>query len=317
MPEAPFLTQWTSVVRRIRLGRTVKAVAVMLTVYADPDGSRVYPGVARLSYECELSYTVVKGALRTLRSLGLIVKVGRRGDADEYRLILHEDLLERVNVPTPSQVTAEVEKIRAAWKGTYQPGLRSTRMPAEGVPRSTRTPAEDDDGEGLRSTAPTAESPDPDWPAVNGVPPETESAVNGSTTLRSTPLPATLHDPPRTTTLHSDKDLSADAAATRAPEAESEDQFSPPVVLDDHRCPHGRSTRLNRQGEPRCEDCRAEQPAAEPEPLPQVGPAKCADHGLKAGRRADGKPNCPLCRRMEANPPIRPAEAGTRHQEQQ
>lgn len=309
MPEAPFLTQWTSVVRRIRLGRTVKAVAVMLTVYADPDGSRVYPGVARLSYECELSYTVVKGALRTLRSLGLIVKVGRRGDADEYRLILHEDLLERVNVPTPSQVNAEVEKIRAAWKGTYQPGLRSTRMPADGALRSTRTPADDGDGEGLRSSAPTAETTELDWPAVNGVPPETEPAVNGSTSLRSTPLPATLHDPPRTTTLHSDKDLSADAAATRAPETESEDRISPPADLSTHpRCPHGRSTRLNRQGEPRCEDCRAEQAVAvqqieQAAHTVQVGPAKCPEHGLQAGRRADGKPNCTMCRVMEAKTP--------------
>lgn len=300
MPEAPFLTQWTSVVRRIRLGRTVKAVAIMLTVYADPDGSRVYPGVARLSYECELSYTVIKAALRKLRSLGLIVKVGRRGDADEYRLILHEDLIERVNVPTPSEVRVEIDRIRAAWKGTYQPGLRSTPTPADGGVRSTPTPAENAEVHGS---------------AVNGVTPAPEPAVNGSTTLRSTPLPATLHDPPPTDTLHSDQGLSTDAAATRAPEAEPEDPISPPADLASHpRCPHGRSARRNRRGEPRCEGCRAVEAAVEAGLPVQLGPARCPDHGLQGGRRGDGKPNCTLCRVAETKSITPPS---LRHQEGQ
>jgi hypothetical protein len=34
--------------------------------------------------------------------------------------------------------------------------------------------------------------------------------------------------------------------------------------------------------------------------LPELGPAKCPDHGLKGGRRHDGKPHCPICRRLES-----------------
>jgi len=34
--------------------------------------------------------------------------------------------------------------------------------------------------------------------------------------------------------------------------------------------------------------------------LPELGPAKCPDHGLKGGRRRDGKPHCPICRRLES-----------------
>jgi len=36
---------------------------------------------------------------------------------------------------------------------------------------------------------------------------------------------------------------------------------------------------------------------------PELGPAKCPDHGLKGGRRHDGKPHCPICRRLEPKEP--------------
>ena len=34
--------------------------------------------------------------------------------------------------------------------------------------------------------------------------------------------------------------------------------------------------------------------------LAELGPAKCPDHGLKGGPRHDGKPHCPICRRLES-----------------
>lgn len=272
--EEPFVRTWMRTVRRIRLGRTVKAVATMLATYADPDGSRVFPGVARLSHECELSYTSVKTALRTLRNYGLIVKVGKKGDADLYQLILHEDLIERVDVPNPSRADAEIQRIRMAWKGNYSPGLRSTRTPADND--------EPDGEEDLRSTAPTAESPDVEESAVNGSTPETGSAVNGSNSLRSTAPTATYQDVPPTEKNHSGEDLSADVAVSRARPPE-EDPISPPVVLDDHRCVHGNSMRLNRQHLPRCPECRA----AQKEPST---PDECS-HGVKSRYR------CPACAR--------------------
>src|ERR1051326_2391165 len=91
------LRQWTDIVRRARLGRTVKSVALMLATYADADGTRVFPGVARVAVDCELSYNVVKASLGDLRTAGLIALVrraGRAGQADEYRLTIAEDLLE-------------------------------------------------------------------------------------------------------------------------------------------------------------------------------------------------------------------------------
>lgn len=287
--EEPFVRTWVRTVRRIRLGRTVKEVAIMLATYADPDGSRVHPGVARLSYECELSYTSVKSALRALRKYGLIVKVGKKGDADDYHLILHEDLLERVDVPTPSQADAEIHRIRMAWKGTYSPGLRSTRTPAE--------TDEIDEEEDLRSTAPTAESPDVEESAVNGSTRKPESAVNGSNSLRSTAPTATYQEEPLTEKYHSGEDQSTDVAVSRA--SSHEPPISPPADLNSRpRCPHGRSTRRNDHGQLRCVDCRAaeEAEAVAVEQIEQaaatveVGPSRCTDHGLPAHR-------CVFCRK--------------------
>ncbi|WP_426502581.1 hypothetical protein ACPPVO_33715 [Dactylosporangium sp. McL0621] len=45
------LRQWLDVVRRARLGRTPKAVALMLATYADNDGRRVFPSVTRLAVD--------------------------------------------------------------------------------------------------------------------------------------------------------------------------------------------------------------------------------------------------------------------------
>lgn len=112
------VNDWVSVVRRARLGATAHSVAVTLATYANPDGSRVYPGVARLAVQCEIGYRSVRRALRKLRTVGLIEVVRRgnrrRGLSDEYRLILAADLLERVDVPTPEQERKAIEAIHEA-----------------------------------------------------------------------------------------------------------------------------------------------------------------------------------------------------------
>jgi hypothetical protein len=118
------LRQWVDVMRRARLGRTTKAVALMLATYADNDGTRVFPGVARLSVDCELTYNVVQGALKALRDAGLIQVVrraARRGRADEYCLILAPDVLDRVDVLTPAQVGTAAVALADRRRGRYRP----------------------------------------------------------------------------------------------------------------------------------------------------------------------------------------------------
>jgi biotin operon repressor len=91
-------------VRRLDLPATVKLVAAYASQYADTQGHHVRPGVERLAQETGLGSATVKRALARLRSLGLLVLVrsgrsqGRRGKANEYRLAIPDDLLEKVDL---------------------------------------------------------------------------------------------------------------------------------------------------------------------------------------------------------------------------
>jgi DNA-binding transcriptional ArsR family regulator len=99
------VNEWVNVVRRGRLGPTVKLVALTIATYANSDGTKIFPGIARLAVQCEVDYRTARRALAALRSMGLIelVKRGARklGKSDEYRLILSASLLEHCEIPTP------------------------------------------------------------------------------------------------------------------------------------------------------------------------------------------------------------------------
>jgi hypothetical protein len=68
--------------------------------------------------DLERSYATARRHLAWLRETGLIrlVRAGnkRRGYADEYQLILAQDLLERVTLPTPDEYLADMEAIHEA-----------------------------------------------------------------------------------------------------------------------------------------------------------------------------------------------------------
>lgn len=110
------VNDWVNVVRRARLAPTTKLVALTLASYADPDGTKVFPGVARLVVQCRIRFSTARAGLADLRHAGLIERVRRgnrrRGQSDEYRLILAADLLERVDVPTPDEERAEIEQVK-------------------------------------------------------------------------------------------------------------------------------------------------------------------------------------------------------------
>src|SRR5438046_2607718 len=93
--------EWTDILGRVRFGSlspqtrrkrsplVINAVAQRLATYADPDGSRVFPGLVRLAVTLEIEYETAKDAVGVLRDLGLIrlVRPGRGpGDSNEYQL---------------------------------------------------------------------------------------------------------------------------------------------------------------------------------------------------------------------------------------
>lgn len=113
--ERPFRFVWEDAVRRSKLDRTTKYIALLVSSYASLDGTNAYPGVARLAVESTLSAATVRRALDKLRRVGLL-EVASRGnrrkrEADEYRLIFAENLLDKLDIPTPD---AHAEAIAVA-----------------------------------------------------------------------------------------------------------------------------------------------------------------------------------------------------------
>ncbi|WP_157519485.1 helix-turn-helix domain-containing protein [Modestobacter sp. Leaf380] len=141
--------EWERVFRRCRLPSTTKAVGFAMATYADGDGSRIYPGAARLAAVTGLSERSVRGALTNLRDLGLVhrtVKGGMRGThafADVYQLQIPADLLERFDllttdeevVPNRQQLPPGPRSQPAAAAGTSSPN-RQLSAPQPAAPSS-------------------------------------------------------------------------------------------------------------------------------------------------------------------------------------
>ena len=247
---------WVDVVRRTQLGRSVKAVALLIAHFADSDGSRVFPGIARIAVEAEMGYKTVQKALDVLRKAGLIERVkrtGKPGSADEYRLIIGPELQERVIVLSPAQVAKAIEALRRPWGG-----------------KSTPQPPEDPEVEG---------PPQPSQGAEVGTP-EGDTSAPLTTCLGGTSAPwGTGPQPPEgvrtshylvtTPTAHSDNDLRTDVTAV-AREAVAEDPIDSLPV----KCSHGLTARRLPNGTLSCALCRRdERTAASPNVIPFRRPA--------------------------------------------
>lgn len=233
--------EWTDVVRRARLGKTTKYIAVMMATYADyADGTRVFPGLERLAWAAEVDYKTAKKGVAELIAAGLIEVVGHSGTRErgtEYRLILGEDVLEKLVIPTPAQASMEIERRSIGRR-------RSTRT-AHGTARPN--------GQGQPTGRPV-----PDQSAPEGRPTPRTAVREGQ------PTPRPQDSPPRsaipthyldtTTTSHSDEELRTAVTHTRAT-GPPQDPDSPPMP---ERCEHGLASRLRKDGKPSCAICRRE-----------------------------------------------------------
>ena len=102
--------EWERIVRRCLLPGPVKLVAYTLAQYGDRNGSGIRPGIPRLSATCAVSEKTARRHLDVLRGLGLVEKLthggGRDGKASTYRLTVPVDLMDRVPMLAPDEVTA-------------------------------------------------------------------------------------------------------------------------------------------------------------------------------------------------------------------
>jgi len=130
--------EWEAIIRRVRFGgcvrgsgrrdtsgrqtrgglagSTVTAVALVMATYADPDGTRVYPGDAQVAVALESSLRTVEACRRLLVELGLLTQTDT-GRTRTYRLTLPSDLLDRVEVLTPGQIDLAARRLRDTHRG--------------------------------------------------------------------------------------------------------------------------------------------------------------------------------------------------------
>ncbi len=110
--------EWERIVRRVIMPGPTKYVGLTLATYANADGTSIYPGNERLAAVTCQSDKTVRRALAWLRGGYLIERLregsrgGRGGFADEYRLTLPSDLLNRHILldPDESPVTQTGDK---------------------------------------------------------------------------------------------------------------------------------------------------------------------------------------------------------------
>lgn len=103
------VNEWVVVFRRVIAEPSVKSVGLYAASYADPDGTNIFPGNARIANITGFSDRSVREAFRIIRDFGLMHRcskgaaAGRRGMADEYRLTIPLDIFGRVPMLTPEE----------------------------------------------------------------------------------------------------------------------------------------------------------------------------------------------------------------------
>lgn len=158
--------EWERWLRRCILPSSTKLVGFVMATYAARDGSRIFPGVARLAATTGLSERTVRTALGNLRDVGLIERVypgGRRGVmnfTDVHRLAIPADLLQRVE-------TLDPDEDRVPNRQQLPPGKPCRDVPNRQM--SASQPATDD-----------AQPATDDIPTGNGCTPTTQASLHRS-----------------------------------------------------------------------------------------------------------------------------------------
>lgn len=287
--------------RRIVMPAHHKLVALLLATWADPDGSRVRPGMALLGAAMGRSERTAAAVVRSLcGEWGLIEQVargggrGRLGRTTEYRLSIPTDLMDRVRLLGPDGLPETPE----AW--TSGQSLETPEVLASGQSTSDdETPEAQASGQSDPPTVDNSETSEVQdsgqSPVDNSIDRKSDSVtdLNSGSFQRltgSSALPTTTH-----VTNHQKTTTAPTGLPTQPPTARD------PTSRNDHAAVDG-------------------EPDDEPVPRPTLDdllplrrppkpprPARCP-HGLRPGRRADGQPRCPHCRRglPAANPPESP-----------
>jgi hypothetical protein len=275
--------EWTDILARIRFGTVkiagknvtgprIKLVAGRLANYADGDGTRVRPGIARLSVDLEMDYRIVGSIVAHLRRLGLLglVRPGGGAKADEYRLTLPVDLLDRddLEVWSPGRQTLEIERVRRDKRGARKVAEGSPEGP-DGDPTHVPQGDASDDGahvpEGDLSApqVPPTHVPQGDASLGDARPTGRPEIADARPTGSRTHVPqgqATFQDLDTRTTHHSGEDVAVTVTAPGATGSTAKTDSSPRP----QQCYHGLPGGLRSDGKPTCALCRVGAPPTIP-----------------------------------------------------
>lgn len=301
MDEDATVREWTDLLARIRFGTVrvsgknitssrIKAVAYRLANYADSDGSRVRPGLARLAVDLEISYDTAGRAVQHLASLGLLrlVRPGTRpGHADVYQLAIPADLLDRVDVLQPTQHQTEIDRTRAEARGRYRgkPAPDQTELL---IPEGGADPV---DNSGLHLPQGPADIASTDPPAPPPGSADSTPAPPPGSDLHLPAGGATYQGPRHNTDRPTNRDPRTDLTGPRAngagePDSDVEGGGDPSTP---DRCDHGVPRRL------RCPACTrglAQPPAPSPPADDDQVWVATKRRGIEAHRPGDGFTAC-------------------------
>jgi len=107
---------WNNLIRMADITAARKLACLVVSSYANADGTRIFCGVARLATDMRCGYSTAQRHLAWMREVKLIERVqegnARRGQSDVYRLILHPTAFEKIDIPDPTTYRALVERKR-------------------------------------------------------------------------------------------------------------------------------------------------------------------------------------------------------------
>lgn len=187
--EAATWRQWINILGRIRFGKQtvngktisatlIKAVAERVAQYGNPDGTQVRPGVARIAVDLEAGHTAVRNAITVLVRVGLLrlVKPGTRRHAAVYRLIIGANLIENVELWTPSRYSLEIERTSDKYRGRPRNADSTGVSDQDETPTPQESAFEPDDHQIADSSG--SENPETPTPVGPETPTPQESATN-------------------------------------------------------------------------------------------------------------------------------------------
>lgn len=223
--------EWERIVRRVIMPERVKFLALLLATFADGDGSRIRPGLDQAAAMAGKSKATLKRNLAILRNdFGLLEEVSRGGGgrASEYRLVVPEDLLDRLELLDPDG------RRQTNSAHSDEPSRNGTRLTVVS-PVFAHDPV-DNSETGLIQMSPNGDHIPTELGSNNGVSDRTGLILNGTGLTQMHPHHYSYQPPKRTTP--------------------NPDPTQPSDAHEETKCEHGLSAGRKGDGTLACALCR-------------------------------------------------------------